>query len=254
MLDSLQPHGLQHTRFPCPSLSPRACLNSCPLMSDAIQTSHPLLPPSPPALNLSQHQGLFQWANSVSGGQSIGLSASASVLPVNIQGRFPSELTGLISLLSKGVSRVFSSITIQKYQFFSTQPSLWSNSHIRTWLLEKLYVRNESRVQIIFYSSKFFLFQKAIVFVLVMLSPFIWCINWANLSISTKMSTEIIDITFKLSLQYQVPQTVKKMFFSIWVLLISMSFSNFFVGSSVWLTRSLVGFGPKYFIFLILLK
>ena len=75
-----------------------------------------------------------------------------------------------------------------------------------------------------------------------------------NLSISTKMSTEIIDITFKLSLQYQVPQTVKKMFFSIWVLLISMSFSNFFVGSSVWLTRSLVGFGPKYFIFLILLK
>ena len=107
-------------------------------VNDAIQTSHLLLPPSPPALNLSQHQGLFQWANSVSGGQSIGLSASASVLPVNIQGWFPSELTGLISLLSKGVSRVFSSITIQKYQFFSTQPSLWSNSHIRTWLLEKL--------------------------------------------------------------------------------------------------------------------
>ena len=71
-----------------------------------------------------------------SGGQSIGASASASVLPVSIQGWFPLGWTGLISLLSKGLSRVFSSTTIWKHQFFDIQPSLWSNSHICTWLLE----------------------------------------------------------------------------------------------------------------------
>ena len=70
-----------------------------------------------------------------SGGQSI--ETSASVLPMNIQGWLPLGLTGLISLLSKGLSRVFSSTTVQKHQFFGTQPPLWSNSHIRTWLLEK---------------------------------------------------------------------------------------------------------------------
>ena len=69
--------------------------------------------------------------------QSIGASALASVLPMDIQGWFPLGLTGLISLLSKGLSRVFSSNTIQKHQFFITQPSLWSNSHIHTWLQEK---------------------------------------------------------------------------------------------------------------------
>ena len=72
-----------------------------------------------------------------SGGQSIGVSASASVLPMNIQDWFPLGLTGLISLQSKGLSRVFSNTTVQKHQFFSTQLSLWSNSHIHTWLLEK---------------------------------------------------------------------------------------------------------------------
>ena len=72
-----------------------------------------------------------------SGGQSIGASASASVLPVNIQGWFPFGLTGLISLLSKGLSRVFSSTTIRKHQFFGSQPSLWFSYHIHTWLLEK---------------------------------------------------------------------------------------------------------------------
>ena len=70
-------------------------------------------------------------------GQNIGASASALVLPMNIHGWFPLGLTGLISLQSKGLSRVFSSITVQKHQFFSTQPSLWSNSHIHAWLLEK---------------------------------------------------------------------------------------------------------------------
>ena len=72
-----------------------------------------------------------------SGGQGIGASYSASVLPMNIQSWFPLELTGLISLQSKGLSRVFSSTMVQKHQFFSTQPSLWSNCHIHTWLLEK---------------------------------------------------------------------------------------------------------------------
>ena len=71
-----------------------------------------------------------------SGGQSIGASASASVFPMNIQDWFPLGFTGLI-LQPKGLSRVFSNTTIQKHQFFSVQPSLWSNSHIRTWLLEK---------------------------------------------------------------------------------------------------------------------
>ena len=73
-----------------------------------------------------------------SGGQSTGASASASVLPMNIQDWFPLGFTGLISLQFKGLSRVFSNTTVQKHQFFSAQPSLWSNSHIHTWLLEKL--------------------------------------------------------------------------------------------------------------------
>ena len=73
----------------------------------------------------------------LSGGQSTGDSASASVLPMNIQDWFPLGLTALISLQSKGLSRVFSNITVQKHQFFRVQPSLWSNSHIPTWLLKK---------------------------------------------------------------------------------------------------------------------
>ena len=75
-----------------------------------------------------------------SGGQSIGASVSASVLPVNIQDWFPLGLTGLISLQSKRLSRVFCSTTIWKHQFFSTQLSLWANSHIHTWLLEKPWI------------------------------------------------------------------------------------------------------------------
>ena len=73
----------------------------------------------------------------VSGGQSIRASASALVLPMNIQDRFPLGWTGWISLQSKGLSRVFSNTTVQKHQFFGIQPSLWSNSHIHTWILEK---------------------------------------------------------------------------------------------------------------------
>ena len=105
-------------------------------VSDVIQPSHPQSSPSPPAPNPSQHQSLFQWVNSLHG-QSIGVSVLASFLPKKSQGWSPSEWTGWISLQSKGLSRVFSNTTIQKHQFFSTQPSSQSNSHIHTWLLEK---------------------------------------------------------------------------------------------------------------------
>ena len=105
-------------------------------VGDAIQPSHLLSSPSPPALNLSQHQGLFLWVSSSLQVAKV-LELSASVLPMNIQGWFPLELTDLI-LLSKGLSRVFSSTTIWKRQFFGTQPFLWSKSHICTWLLEKI--------------------------------------------------------------------------------------------------------------------
>ena len=107
-------------------------------VSDAIQPSHPLSSPSPPALNLSQYQGLFKWVSSpLSGGQSIGVSTSTSVPPVNTQDWSPLEWTGWISLQSKGLSRVFSNTTVQKHQFFGAQLSSQSNSHIHTWLLEK---------------------------------------------------------------------------------------------------------------------
>ena len=92
----------------------------------------PFLPSTFPSIRVFPMSWLF-----ASGGQSIGASVSASVLPVNIQDWFPLGLTGLISLQSKGISRVLSSTTVQKHQFFSTQPSLWFTSHIRTWLLEK---------------------------------------------------------------------------------------------------------------------
>ena len=102
-------------------------------VSDAIQPSHPLLPPSSFALSLSQHQVLFQRAGSL---QSIVALASASVLSTNIQDWFPLWLTGLISMKSKELWRFFSS-TIWKHQFFNAQLSLWPSSHIYTWLLEK---------------------------------------------------------------------------------------------------------------------
>ena len=99
-------------------------------IGDAIQPSHPLSFPSPPAFNLSQPSGSFPVSQFfISGGQRIGVSALASVLPINIQDRFPLGLTGLISLQSKGLLRVFSNATVQKHQFFGTQLSLQSNSH-----------------------------------------------------------------------------------------------------------------------------
>ena len=119
----LQPDEPQHTKPPCPSPTPEVYSNPCPLShplshGDAVQPCHPLSSPSPPALNLSQHQGLFQWVLFTSSGQSIGASASTSVLPVNTQDWSPLGWTGWISLLFKGLSRVFSNTTVQKHQFF----------------------------------------------------------------------------------------------------------------------------------------
>ena len=137
MSDSVQPHGLQHTRPPCPSSTPRVYSNSCPLS----QWCHPAISSSViPFSHLQSFpaSGSFQMSQFfTSGGQSIGVSASASVLPMNIQGWFPLEWTSWISLLSKGFSRVLSNTTVQKHQFFGAQLSLWSNSHIHTWLLGK---------------------------------------------------------------------------------------------------------------------
>ena len=131
--DSLRPYELQHSRLPCPSLSPRVCSNLCPLS----QWCHPTIsssvtlfyscPQSFSALGVFPMSRLFTL-----GGQSIKVSASASVPPMNIQGWFPLGLTGLFSLHSKGLSRIFSSSTVQKYQFFSCQSSLWSNSNFHT--------------------------------------------------------------------------------------------------------------------------
>ena len=104
---------------------------------DATQPSH-LLSPSPPAFNLSQHQGLFKWVSSLhQAAISIGVSASSSVLPMNIQDWSPLGWTGWISLQSKGLFRVFSNTTVQEHQFFGAKLSSQSNSHIHTWLLEK---------------------------------------------------------------------------------------------------------------------
>ena len=139
MSDTLQLHGLQHARPPCPSSTSGVFPNSCPLSwwchptisSSVIPfSSHPQSFPASGSFQMSQ---LF-----TSGGQKIGVSASTSVLPTNIQDWFPLGWTGWISLESKGLSRVFSNTTVQKHQFFNTQFSLYSNSHIHIWLLEKL--------------------------------------------------------------------------------------------------------------------
>ena len=115
MSNSLWPHGLQHPRLHCTSISPKVALFHVHWVNDAIYPPHPLLLPSPFAFNLSQLQGFSKEWLFTSGGQSIGASASASVLPVNIHDWFPLELTGLISLMSKGLSRVFSRTTTKNH-------------------------------------------------------------------------------------------------------------------------------------------
>ena len=136
--NSLWPHESQHARPSCPSPTPGVYSNSCP----SSQSCYPAIsssvvpfsscPQSLPAEGSFPMSQLFAW-----GGQSIGVSVSASVLPMNTQDWSPLGWIGWISLQSKGLSRVFSNTTVQKHEFFSAQPSLQSNSHIHTWLLEK---------------------------------------------------------------------------------------------------------------------
>ena len=131
-------HELLLTMLLCPSLSSRVCSDSCPLSwwyyltISSSATSFSLCLQTSPASESFPMSWPFK-----SGGQSITTSASASVLPKNIQSWFPLGLTGLISWQSKGLSNVFSSTTAQRHQFFGIQPSLWSNSHMHMWLLEK---------------------------------------------------------------------------------------------------------------------
>ena len=125
--DSLQPRGLQHARLPCPSPTPRACSNSCSLNRWCHPTTSSSGVPFSSCLQSFPASGSFPMSQFFTwGGQSIGVSASASILPMNIQDWFPLGWTGWISLLSRGLSRVFSCTTVQKHQFFSAQLSLWS--------------------------------------------------------------------------------------------------------------------------------
>ena len=136
--DSLRPHELQHARPPCPSPTPGVHSDSCPSSwwcHPAISSSvvpYSSCPPSFPATESFPVRQLFTW-----GGQSIEVSALASVLPNNTHDWSPLEWTGWISLQSKGLSRVFSNTTVQEHQFFGAQLSSQSNSHIHTWPLEK---------------------------------------------------------------------------------------------------------------------
>ena len=138
LLDSFRPHGLQHTRPPCQSPTPRVHPNPC----SSSQWCHPTISCS--VISFSSHFQSFSTSGSFPmsqffalGVQSIGVSASTSVLPMNTQDWSPLGWTGWISLQSKGLSRVFSNTIVQKHQFFGTQLSLESNSHIHTWLLGK---------------------------------------------------------------------------------------------------------------------
>ena len=136
--DSLRPHGLQHSRPPCQSPTPRVYSNSCPLSPWCHPAISSSVVPFSSCLQSFLSSGSFHMTQFfASGGQMIGVSASASVLPMNIQDWFPLGWTGWISVQSKGLSRVFSNTTVQKHQFFGAQPSSQSNSHIHTWPQEK---------------------------------------------------------------------------------------------------------------------
>ena len=138
MSNSLQPHGLQHTRLPCFSPSPWVCSNSCPLSRWCLATISSSVVPFSSCLQSFSASGSFPMSQLfASGTQPIGASASASILSVNIQDWFPLRLTTLISLLFERLSRVFFNTTVWRHQFFSTQPFLLSSSHIHSWLLEK---------------------------------------------------------------------------------------------------------------------
>ena len=125
MSDSLWPHGLQHARLPCPSPTPGVYSNSCPLSRWCHLIISSFIVPFSFCLQSFPASGSFQMSQLFTlGGQSIGVSASTSVLPVNIPDWFPLGWTGWISLQSKGLSRAFSNTTVQKNQFFGAQLSL----------------------------------------------------------------------------------------------------------------------------------
>ena len=135
--DSLWPHEPQHARPPCPSPTPRVYSNSCPLSQWCHPTISSSVVPFSSCLQSFPASGSFQMSQLfTSGGQNIGVSASASVLPMIIRDWSRLGWTGWISLQSKGLSRVFNT-TVQKHQFFGTQLSLESNSYIHTWILAK---------------------------------------------------------------------------------------------------------------------
>ena len=132
VLTLCSPMGCSTPGFPALHYLPEVAQSHIPWVTDAIQPSHHLSSPSPPAFNLSQHQGLFQWVGSLHHvAKVLGASAPASVLPMNIQSWFPLGLTDLLA-----VQRTLST-TLQKFQFYGAQLSLWSNSNFCTWLLEK---------------------------------------------------------------------------------------------------------------------
>ena len=136
--NSLWPHGLQHARPPCPSPNPRVCSNSCPLSWWWHPTISSSVVPFSSCLQSVPASGSFSISQFFSSdAQNNGVSASISVLPINIQDWFFLGLTGLISLQFKGLARVFFNTTVQKHQFFGAQSSLCSNSHIHIRLLEK---------------------------------------------------------------------------------------------------------------------
>ena len=131
---TLWPHGLQHARLSCPSPTPKVCLNSCPLSRWCHPTISSSVIPFPSCLQSFPASGSFPMSQLfISGGQSTEASASASVPPMNIQDWFPLGLTYLISLQSKGLSRVFSNTTVQKHQFFGAQPLLWALGGRHLW-------------------------------------------------------------------------------------------------------------------------
>ena len=135
---TLKPYGLENTRLPCPSSTPGVYSNSCPSIWWCHPTISSSVVPFSFCLQSFPASGSFQMSQFFSsGGQSIGVWASASVLPMNIQDWFPLGMTRWLSLLSKGLSRVFCNTTVQKHPFFSAQLSLESNSHIHIWLLGK---------------------------------------------------------------------------------------------------------------------
>ena len=138
MSNTLQVHRLHYTRLPYASPSFGTCSNSSPLSQWCNPTISSSVVPSSSCLQSFPASGSFPVSQFfASGGQSIRVSASTSVIPMNIQDSFLLGWSGWISLQSKGLSRVFSNTPVQKHQFFSIQLSLWSNSHIHTWLLEK---------------------------------------------------------------------------------------------------------------------